>query len=232
MTSPRPAWGTRSRRRDFRGLIATATGIGVAVMRPCSTTTYASRAPPPRNGRSLGVRKPACSNSAASPWRRASRELAALRAATKPEISEVNVVPLADVSLVLLIILLVLSPMMRQSMLHVRTAADSLKPQPAMPKELFAPQPPELVLIVGLRPNGLFVGSQHFSKPTELADFLRAKLARRADKKVFLEPRPDVPVGLIVRALETIKTSGAESVALVQTQDGDDGQIRAAAPAP
>ena len=101
-----------------------------------------------------------------------------------------------------------------------------------MPKELFAPQPPELVLIVGLRPNGLFVGSQHFSKPTELADFLRAKLARRADKKVFLEPRPDVPVGLIVRALETIKTSGAESVALVQTQDGDDGQIRAAAPAP
>ena len=38
-------------------------------------------------------------------------------------ISDVNVVPLADVSLVLLIILLVLSPMAAQSMLRVQTAA-------------------------------------------------------------------------------------------------------------
>lgn len=148
------------------------------------------------------------------------------------EISEVNVVPLADVSLVLLIMLLVLSPMMRQSMLHVRAAAESRTPQPATPERLFAPKLPELVLIVGLRPDGLLVGAQRFSEPAELADFLRAELARRADKKVFLEPHPEVPVGSVVRALETIKASGAESVALVQTQDGADGKIRAAAPAP
>ena len=48
-----------------------------------------------------------------------------MRAEQAKEIAEVNVVPLADVSLVLLIILLVLSPMMRQSMLHVKAAADS-----------------------------------------------------------------------------------------------------------
>ncbi|MBI5200028.1 MAG: biopolymer transporter ExbD, partial [Elusimicrobia bacterium] len=47
--------------------------------------------------------------------------------------SEINVVPLADVSLVLLIILLVLSPMMAQHRLQVQAAAekaDSAAPEP------------------------------------------------------------------------------------------------------
>ncbi|MDO8756488.1 MAG: biopolymer transporter ExbD, partial [Elusimicrobiota bacterium] len=48
-------------------------------------------------------------------------------------ISDVNVVPLADVSLVLLIILLVLSPMAAQSMLKVQTAA--AKAEAVMPTQ-------------------------------------------------------------------------------------------------
>ena len=145
------------------------------------------------------------------------------------EISEVNVVPLADVSLVLLIILLVLSPMMRQSMLRVRAAAESSKPEAAPPAPSLAPA--ELVLVVGLNPDGLVVGGQRFADPGEFMGYMQRELARRADKKVFLSPHPDVPVGLVVHTLETLKTCGAESVALVQTQDTD-AQVRAAAPAP
>jgi biopolymer transport protein ExbD len=135
------------------------------------------------------------------------------------EISEVNVVPLADVSLVLLIILLVLSPMMRQSMLHVHSAAASAKPEIMAPEELLASKSPELVLVVGLNPDGLVVGTQHFSDPGAFIGYMQQELARRADKKVFLSPHPDVPVGLVVHTLETLKTCGAESVALVQSQD-------------
>ena len=154
------------------------------------------------------------------------------------EIAEVNVVPLADVSLVLLIILLVLSPMMRQAMLHVHTAADSKKPEIMAPEELLAPKPPDLVLVVGLNPDGLVVGDRRFSDPGEFIGYMQGELSRRSDKKVFLSPNPDVPVGLVVHTLETIKTCGAESVALVQTAEGptvpdtDHGQIPAAAPAP
>ena len=134
------------------------------------------------------------------------------------EISDVNVVPLADVSLVLLIILLVLSPMLRQNMLHVRAAGRSAQPQSPIPDEILAaPKPAELVLVVGLNPDGLVLGGRRFSGPGEFIGYLTEELQRRPDKKVFLSPHEDVSVGLIVNTLETIKSCGAESVALVQT---------------
>jgi biopolymer transport protein ExbD len=158
-----------------------------------------------------------------------------MRAEQAKEISEVNVVPLADVSLVLLIILLVLSPMMRQSMLHVKAAAQSPKQEVVPPEELLLNKPPELVLVVGLTPDGPVVGDQRFSDAGSFIGYMQAELARRSDKKVFLSPGPEIPVGLVVHTLETIKTCGAESVALVQSQEPaplSDGQVPAAAPAP
>lgn len=157
------------------------------------------------------------------------------RADAPKEIAEVNVVPLADVSLVLLIILLVLSPMIRQSMLHVRTAGESSKPEiAATPEELLTPKAPELVLVAAVNPDGYALGQRRFATAVEFVAALRGELAGRTDKKVFLSPHPEVPVGAVVDALETIKTSGAESVALVQTQEAApaDGQVRPAAPAP
>jgi biopolymer transport protein ExbD len=135
------------------------------------------------------------------------------------EISEVNVVPLADVSLVLLIILLVLSPMLRQNMLPLRAAADSTAPETPSPVELLAPQVPELVLVVSLAQDAFAVGARRFTDSAAFSEHLRGLLNIRGDKKVFLEPRPEVSVGAVVRALETIKACGAESVALVQVQE-------------
>jgi biopolymer transport protein ExbD len=130
-------------------------------------------------------------------------------------ISDVNVVPLADVSLVLLIILLVLSPMMAQSSLKVKAAGESAgAPAPATVETA-----PELVLVVGLDSNGITLGSRRLESPGELMGLLKDELAGRADKKVFLAPGPEVPHGLVVHTLETIKACGADSVALVQTRE-------------
>jgi len=144
-------------------------------------------------------------------------------------ISEVNVVPLADVSLVLLMILLVLSPMMRHRLLPVRAAAPAPAAVPA--SELLAQEPPELVLLVGLDAEGFLLGSRRLASAAELAAALRPELERRRDKKVFLSPAPDVAVDLVVRALETLKACGARSVALVQSQD-DVPEIHGTLPAP
>ncbi len=135
------------------------------------------------------------------------------------EISDVNVVPLADVSLVLLIILLVLSPMMAQSSLRVKTAASSAanaRPHAAEDRPL--PRP-ELPLAVGLDQKGLTLGGKSYDAPGAFIVALRDALAGRQDRKVFLAPGPETPHGLVVRAIETIKSCGADSVALVQTQD-------------
>jgi biopolymer transport protein ExbD len=134
------------------------------------------------------------------------------------EISEVNVVPLADVSLVLLIILLVLSPMMTQSMMHVKTAGKAVESATPPPLEETPPQQ-EVVLAVSLNPDGLAVGDKVFHDPGDFVAFMKAELVRRTDKKVFLTPHPDVAHGVVVHTLELIKSCGAQSVALVQVEE-------------
>jgi biopolymer transport protein ExbD len=148
------------------------------------------------------------------------------------EISEVNVVPLADVSLVLLIILLVLSPMMTQSMMHVKTAGKAVESATPPPLEENPPQQ-EMVLAVSLNPDGLVVGGQTFHDPGDFVAYMKAELLRRNDKKVFLSPHPDVTHGLVVHTLELIKSCGAQSVALVQVEEeAPASEVRPAQTAP
>lgn len=142
------------------------------------------------------------------------------------EISEVNVVPLADVSLVLLIILLVLSPMMTQARLQVSAAGRSESPEPP-PAPWEKPMPPELVLAVALGPGGFAVGERRFARGEELAAFLRGELSARSDRKVFLAPAPEVPHGTVVSALELIRSCGAEPIALVQPAEEEGGHAEA-----
>ncbi|MFI5349697.1 MAG: biopolymer transporter ExbD [Elusimicrobiota bacterium] len=135
-------------------------------------------------------------------------------------ISDVNVVPLADVSLVLLIILLVLSPMAAQSMLRVQTAAAKAEaPGPKAGEDPLQPKEPEPVLAIGLTPLGYVVNGKLLAGDGELMGWLAPELKRRDDKKVFLSPELDVNNGRVVSAIETIQNSGASSVALVQVAD-------------
>lgn len=137
-------------------------------------------------------------------------------------ISDVNVVPLADVSLVLLIILLVLSPMAAQSMLRVQTAAARSAGADATPKPGVDPlqlKPPEPVLAVGLTPLGYAANGRLLASDAELRAWLVPRLSGRDDKKVFLAPELEVPNGRVVAAIETLQDCGASTVALVQVAD-------------
>jgi biopolymer transport protein ExbD len=139
-------------------------------------------------------------------------------------IADVNVVPLADVSLVLLIILLVLSPMAAQSMLKVQTAAakkevlDEAK-GPKAGEDPLNPKPLEPVFAVGLSPQGYIFDGRLITTDAELKTWVQPKLSARDDKKVFLAPELDVMNGRVVGAIEALQAAGASSVALVQVYD-------------
>ena len=134
-------------------------------------------------------------------------------------IADVNVVPLADVSLVLLIILLVLSPMAAQSMLRVSAAAAKAAAGPAPGEDPLVPKPPEPVLAVGLTAAGFVADGRLLGGDAELRAWLRPRLPAREDKKVFLSPDLDVAHGRVVAAVEAIQACGASGVALVQVAD-------------
>ena len=142
-------------------------------------------------------------------------------------ISDVNVVPLADVSLVLLIILLVLSPMAAQSMLRVQAAAAKAESTgPKAGEDPLQPKAPEPVLAIGLTPLGYVMDGRLLGGDAELKALLEPLLKHRDDKKVFLSPELDEPNGRVVAAIEIIQNSGASAVALVQVIDPLGGAAR------
>ena len=133
-------------------------------------------------------------------------------------IADVNVVPLADVSLVLLIILLVLSPMAAQSMLRVQAAAAKAKSAEPTRTEIITMHEPEKVVALSVTQQGVVLDGRLFATTEELRAWLKAKLSARTDKKVFVAPDLDVEHGRVIAALEAVQTAGG-LVALVQVAD-------------
>ena len=133
-------------------------------------------------------------------------------------IADVNVVPLADVSLVLLIILLVLSPMAAQSMLKVQTAA--AKAAAAMPTqtEVLTQREAEAVLVLAVSAAGFVMDGKLMATGPELTAFLKQKLQPRSDRKIFVSPELEVAHGQVIAALEAVQAAGG-TVALVQIAD-------------
>jgi len=133
-------------------------------------------------------------------------------------ISDVNVVPLADVSLVLLIILLVLSPMAAQSMLKVQTAAAKAAAVMPTQAEVLTQREADPVIVLGVSAAGFLIDGKLLPTASELTAHLKLKLAARDDRKVFVSPELEAMHGQVIAALEAVQDAGG-TVALVQILD-------------
>jgi biopolymer transport protein ExbD len=124
-------------------------------------------------------------------------------------LSEVNVIPLADLSLVLLIILMVLSPMIMQSMIKVHaTRASAVRTAEEKPKE------PPLILLIS--PKGTVqLNTVKIESDLELAKRLAQSLGQREDKTVLITADPAAIHGRVVEILDLVKRQGAEKIALL-----------------
>ena len=123
-------------------------------------------------------------------------------------LSEVNVIPLADLSLVLLIILMVISPMIMQSMIKVHaTRASAVKSLAEKPKE------PPLILLIN--PREVLLNTVRIDTDLDLATRIAQALGQREDKTVLITADPSVTHGRVVEILDLVKQQGAEKIALL-----------------
>jgi biopolymer transport protein TolR len=118
--------------------------------------------------------------------------------------SQINVTPLVDVMLVLLVIFMVTAPMMQQGM-QVNLPKAEAKALPA----------PEESVTVTIERNGrLFINSAEIP-----ADELRSRLdgifAGKSRKEIFLKADKDVPYGEVVKTMAVIKGAGIERLGMV-----------------
>ncbi len=119
-------------------------------------------------------------------------------------VSQINVTPLVDVMLVLLIIFMVTAPILQQG---VEVSLPKVKAA-ALPGE-------EQQFVVSItRDNEIYLNDAKLTAD-ELTDKLQAIAAVRPDRQVFIRADEQVPYGEVIRTMAAIKAAGIENVGMV-----------------
>ena len=118
--------------------------------------------------------------------------------------AEINVTPLVDVMLVLLVIFMVTAPMMQQGV------------QVNLPKaDTKAMAPTEESVVVSVDKGGKVFIDKTEVQPGDLRKRLSTMFATRAKKEVLLKADAGVPYGEVVRTMADIKGAGIERLGMV-----------------
>jgi len=133
------------------------------------------------------------------------------RGGSRSTLSQINVTPLVDVMLVLLIIFMVTAPMMEQGV-------DVNLPEVEEAPSLAATKEP---LVVTIKKDGaILIGHNRIENAGKLTMVLQQILKDRSDdeKDVFLEADRDVPYGHVVPVMAAIKKAGVAKLGMVSQE--------------
>jgi len=118
--------------------------------------------------------------------------------------SEINVTPLVDVMLVLLIIFMVTAPMMMQGV------------DVALPETTSEPLSAEKEhLVITIDPNGQIYINEFQVSLDVLSSKLSKILEGKPDKEAYLRADKNIPYGSVVRVMAEIKSAGVDKLGMV-----------------
>jgi biopolymer transport protein TolR len=130
-------------------------------------------------------------------------------------LSEINVVPLVDVMLVLLIIFMVAAPMMQQG-LNVNLPQQ--RRGPAMPADK---DPIYVTVPIGFGRNRQVQIGNDTVRIDVLTERVRQRLERRDDKNVFLRTDGQVTMQQVMEVMDKLKEGGVEKIGIVSRPPGE-----------
>jgi len=127
-------------------------------------------------------------------------------------IAQINVTPLVDVMLVLLVIFMVTAPIIQQGV------------QVNLPQAKAAAIPgTEQLLVVSIAKNGRIYLNDTVMTLDELGSRMRVIRANEADKQVYVRADQDVRYGLVMKTIAELKQAGIERVGMVTRPTLEDG---------
>ena len=124
--------------------------------------------------------------------------------------SNINVTPMVDVMLVLLIIFMVVTPMLQKGVSVDMAKTDAPIPMADADKE-------DALLIAVMRDGTVFFGSDK-TPPDQLTNKVKDKLANRVDKRVFIRADARARYGSVVDVVDNVRAAGVDQVGLLTEQ--------------
>jgi biopolymer transport protein ExbD/biopolymer transport protein TolR len=132
--------------------------------------------------------------------------------------SNINVTPMVDVMLVLLIIFMVITPMLNNKVnvdLPVATAAVIME---NANKE-------DAITVAVTRDGKTFLGADPIN-PDDLGANIAAKLENKTDKEVFLRADQRANYGKVMNAVDQIRTAGVSELGLLTEKRDNDEPVQ------
>ena len=117
--------------------------------------------------------------------------------------ADINITPLTDVVLVLLIIFIVTTPLIMQSGIKVR-----------LPKAVTSEMAPEKGVTISIASDGKMFLNDKQVGVDDLIRLLPGAIAESTTKMVVINADADVPHGQVVAVLDAARQSGAERLAI------------------
>ena len=123
---------------------------------------------------------------------------------SKGPLSEINIIPLVDVMLVLLIIFMITAPMMQHGV-NIDIPKVTTKPLPAKDE----PQ------ILSITKDQQLVLNEKKLNIKDLKAAVQLLFTNKTEKEIFLRADKDVPYGFVVNCMGIVREAGIEKVNIV-----------------
>ena len=127
--------------------------------------------------------------------------------------ANINVTPMVDVMLVLLIIFMVITPMLQNKVAIDMAKVDNATAMPDADKD-------DAIVVAVTRDGSIFIG-QNRVDPSQLGSLVRDKLADKTDKTIYVRADARAQYKVVEDAIDDVRTAGVEEVGLLtQKREG------------
>ena len=124
--------------------------------------------------------------------------------------SDINVTPMVDVMLVLLIIFMVVTPMLQKGVSVDLAKVNNPTAMQDADKE-------DALVIAVMRDGKVYFGNDQIA-PDQLTNKVKDKLANRVDKRVYVRADARAKFGSVVEVVDNVRAAGVDDLGLLTDQ--------------
>jgi biopolymer transport protein TolR len=139
--------------------------------------------------------------------------------------SDINVTPMVDVMLVLLIIFMVVTPMLQHGISVDMAKVNSPEAMPDADKE-------DALLVSVMRNGDVFFGTDKVPDVDALTGKVKDRLTNRTDKRVYVKADARAHFGNVVKVVDAVRAAGVDDLGLLTDQRKTTPNAPPANPAP